>query len=814
MNAILHDIRYMLRQLRKNPGFTAAALITLALCIGANLTIFAVVDSILLRPLPFPHSDQLVILYNTYPKAGKERDLASLNSYFQRRGNIGAFESLSALNPATSVIGESGATERVDISRVTPEFFTTLKVPMAMGRAFTESEMTYQTDHEAILTDSYWREHFNADPNVLGRDIRSDGLTRKVVGVLPPGFRFLSSKAQIFLPLSSEDGERNLAARHYNTIIEIARLKPGFTVAEAQSQIDADNAAHAAEFPMAKEVAATGFRTIVAPLHADHIASVRPILLLLQAGALFLLLIGAVNLVNLLLIRASGRARELAIRQSMGASWRHIVRQVTTETVLLNAIGGLFGLVVGAAGIRFVEALGADQLPLGANIAFDGSLAAFAISGSVFLGLVVAAPIAWFNLRGHLATALHSESRSGTTNRSAQRLRHGFIVAQITLAFILLSGAGLLGLSLKHVMAVAPGFRVDHVLTGEFSLPWNSYHDGQSFLGFTDKLVENASHQPGVSFVGGSIGVPLSGEHGRDALTAVGYNPAPGESLVLHPTYGVFGDYFAAMGIPLRAGRYLTNADNHRPERTCVVDEIFARRYWPQGNAIGQQIYSIPRKLDDSNVYTVVGVVGAVKQSDLAENQTVGVVYFPYIFTFNRSYFLVARTSLPPQLLADTLRKVVRQTDPDIPLTDVSSMESRIDESLITRRSPALLTGIFAIVALLLAAIGTYGVLSYVVTQRHREIGVRMALGALPQQVLAHFLGLGARLLIVGVALGVLGSWASGRAIKSVLFGVGTFQLGVLAATIGVMMLVVLLACFIPARRAAKVDPMVALRYE
>jgi predicted permease len=409
---------------------------------------------------------------------------------------------------------------------------------------------------------------------------------------------------------------------------------------------------------------------------------------------------------------------------------------------------------------------------------------------------------------------MQSESRSDTANRSSQRLRYGFMIAQITLAFVLLSGAGLLGLSLKRAKAISPGFRADHVLTGEFTLPWNGYRDGASFITFTDRLLESASHQPGVSAVGGVTGVPLSGEHGQDAITAVGYNSVSGESIVLHPTYGVFGDYFAAMGIPLRAGRYLNTADNHTMNRTCVVDEIFARRYWPHGSAIGQRIFNIPRAADDSNVFTVVGVVGAVKQSNLTETGNTGTVYFPFLYTSSRNYFLVARTSLPPELLTEALRRIVRQTDPEIALSDQLSMETRIGDSLVTKRSPAVLTGIFAAVALLLAAVGTYGVLSFAVAQRHREIGIRMALGALPQQVLAHFLGLGTKLLLVGVALGMLGALAAERAMKSVLYGVDAFPGGVLAATIAVMVAVVLLACFIPARRAASVDPMVALRYE
>jgi len=814
MQLLYNNLRYALRQMARNLSFTAVALITLALCIGANLAIFAVVDAILLRPLPFPEPDRLVLLYNSYPLAGQPRDLASLTNYFERRGKIAAFSQLASLNEAKAVLGEPGSAERADIGRVSKEFFSTLGVPLAIGRAFTDAEMTYQSDQEAILTDTYWREHFNADPNVLGRSIRTDGLQRKIVGVLPKGFRFLSSKAQIFLPLSSEDSERNLSARHSNTNTEIARLAPGATLAQAQAQIDALNAAQAPEFPLAKEVAGAGFRTIVVQLHADHVAAVRPTVLLLQAGALSLLLIGAINLVNLLLIRFSSRNKELAIRRSMGASRRHVMNQVSTETVLLTLIGGLCGLAVGAAGIRLLARLGADQLPLGATIALDGRVAAVALLGSVIIGILIALPIASSNLLNNLGSTLQSESRSGTTTRSAHRLRHAFIVAQISLAFVLLTGAGLLGLSLKHVMDLPPGFRTDHVIIGQFGLPWKGYHDGPSFLGFTDRLLQLAVQPPGILAVGGASNAPLSGKNNGDVITAVGYSPPPGASVIAHSTYGVFGDYFTAMGIPLRAGRYLNNADNHRSDRLVVVDENFARRYWPSGNAVGQRIVFIPRKPDDSNVYTVVGVVGAVKQKDLTESPGTGTVYFPYIQMFSRDYFLVARTSMAPELLAEPLRRIVRQVDPNIPLNDLRSMEIQIGETLATRRSPALLTGIFAAVALLLAAVGTYGVLSFAVSQRTREIGIRMALGALPRQVLAGILGTGTKLLLIGLALGLVGAVAAGRAIQSVLFGVGGFQIGVFAAAAAVMMLVVLLACYLPARRAAQVDPMEALRCE
>jgi predicted permease len=372
-------------------------------------------------------------------------------------------------------------------------------------------------------------------------------------------------------------------------------------------------------------------------------------------------------------------------------------------------------------------------------------------------------------------------------------------------------------LSLKRVMAVSPGFQSDHILTGQISLSWSSYRSVESFISFADHLMETTIHQPGVSATGMITDVPLNQlrtASETNVLTAVDYKPRPGESLILNNTYGVMGDYFMAMGISLRAGRFLNSADSHSKEQVVVVDEDFARRYWPQGGAVGQRVCYYPPKPDGSNVYTVVGVVGAVKHADLTETTSTGEVYFPFSRYFARNYFVVTRTSFPPETFAETLRKVVRQTDPELPVSDVRSMDARIDDSLVARRSPALLTGIFSAVALLLAAIGTYGVLSFAVAQRRREIGVRMALGALPQQVLTYFLVGGTKLLLAGIALGVVGTWAAGRAMESVLFGVGAFPGGVLAITVAVMVLVVLLACYIPARRAAKVDPMVALRYE
>src|SRR5271155_2663893 len=809
------QLSYAARLFRKTPAFTATALLTLAVCFGANLTIFAVIDSVLLRPLPFPQPDRLMMIFNTHPQAGVERDGSSVTNYYERRGRIPAFSSLSIYRYATEVVGEPGSTEREPTMRVSPDFFSTLGLGPAIGRTFTDEETTSDTDHVAILSDTYWRQRFNADPNVLGKLIRVNSVSRTVIGVLPPSFRFLSSDARVFLPLASEPEARAPSRRHSggNVIQMIARLRPDATLAQAQSELDAQNAALEVDDPQAKMIAEAGFRSVVVPLRADHVAAVRPTLLLLEAGALVLLLIGAVNLVNLLLIRASGRAKELAVRQALGAGWKYLVSEVVVETTLLTFAGGLLGLAVGAGGMQLLRALGADHLPLGSRIVFDARLALVGLVAAIVMGIVFAVPVAWFNLRRHLGNTLQSVSRGGTSGRGAQILRHSFIVAQMALAFILLAGAGLLGLSLQRVMAVSPGFQSDHVLTGQILLTWKDYSEADR-LPFFERLLEKLDQLPGVKYAGVVNNVPFSGNIGKSAATVAGHVRRPGESARGHYSYGVAGDYFRAMGFSLRAGRFLTADDSRRSERVCVVDEDFARYYWPHARAIGQRLWEGSAEGKDAEAFTVVGVVGGVKQAGLTEDEAQGAIYYPYAFRIGDNVLVAVRTSLPPESFALTLQKVVRQIDPDVPASDVRSMDTRIADSLVARRSPALLAGLFSGIALLLTSIGTYGVLSYAVTQRRREIGVRMALGAQPGQIRMQFLALSLRLLVAGTVLGLIGAWQAGRAMRSVLFQVPPLNVAVLAAAACVTAVVCLAACLLPAQRAAQISPMEALAEE
>lgn len=807
------DLRYAARLLRKAPAFTVTALLTLGLCLGANLTIFAVIDAILVRPLPFPKADRLVTVFNTYPKAGVERDGSSITNYYERRGAIPAFSSLSIYRYGTAIVGQPGSTVRDQITRVSPDFFSTLGAGPALGRAFSDAEMTNETDHVVILTDDYWRRHFNADPHVIGRTVWVDSFPKIVIGVLAPGFRFLSSKSQLYLPLSSRAEQRTSLQRHSggNVIQMIARLKPGATLAQAQSQLDAQNAGLERDDPQAKMIADAGFRSLVVSVHADQVAAIRPILLLLEAGVLALLLIGIVNLVNLLLIRASSRLKEVAVRQALGAGGSHIASEALVETSLLTFAGGLLSLAVAAGGIRLVTALGADRLPLGAYIAFDARLGMVALAAAIALGVILAVPIAWFNLRPHPGKALQTESRVGTAGRAAQALRHSFIVAQIALGFVLLAGAGLLGFSLKRAMGVSPGFQPDHTIAGQISLVGNRYPSPTTGLAFADRLIGQLSEQPGVSAVGIANNIPFSGENGKSAATAEGHVLRAGESPRGYYSYGVAGNYFQAMGFSLRAGRFLTAEDSHRKARSCVVDDDFARYNWPNVNPLGERVFQGSQGGSDAEAFTVVGVVGRIKQAGLTDDTAQGAIYYPYIYRPDSNIFVVLRGSIRPQTLKAELESAVRQIDPDLAVNQIQSMNDRISASLIDRRSPALLSSIFSGIALLLIAVGTYGVLSYAVAQRSREIAIRMALGARPEQIQAQFFSLALQLLAGGAVLGLFGAWMTGRAMQSILFHVPAHSFAILAGSAAIIAVIALAACLLPAHRAARISPMQAL---
>lgn len=571
LHLVFRDLRQAVRSLLREKGFTATVLLTLALCLGANVVIFSVVRSVMFRPLPFPNPEQLAVVYNGYPKAGVDHAGASTPNYYERKGAIAAFTEIAVYRGGSAILGEAGSPERISMGQATPSFFRILGVQPQLGRFFTEEENEYGKSDVMVLTDAQWRTRFNADPAAIGRSIRVNNVPVTIIGVLPPKFQFLSSDARFWQPFPSSKEERDPHNRHSNNMEMIARLKPGAGIAEAQAQIDALNARMLADDPYAKLIEGAGFHTVVADLHADHVAQSRTALLLLQAGVLFLLLIGSVNLANLLLIRASSRSRELAIRQALGASRGQIAIQVVTETLVLALAGGLAGLGAGAAGVRALAWLGADKLPLGASIAFDFAVAAAAMAGAIGVGFLLAWPVVWLNAHGNLAPVLNTESRGGTTARGTHRLRHSLIVAQIALAFVLLAGAGLLGLSFERVLAVRPGFQGESVLTGRLSLPWTGYSEDPKRLDFANRVLAELQALPGVKSAALCTTLPFSGDMNNSAVVVEGYVPEPGESVQAHYTYLVDGDYFAAMGIPLKEGRLLNAADSAAKEMSCEI---------------------------------------------------------------------------------------------------------------------------------------------------------------------------------------------------------------------------------------------------
>jgi predicted permease len=813
LDSVSGDLRVALRALRRDRGFTLTALLTFALCLGANVALFAVVNAVLLRPLPFPHPRQLVSVGNCYPKAGVTDPIGvSVPHYLERRAGIAAFADAAAFQDSGETIGDSGSPDRIDTMNVTPSFFHVLQAEAAIGRTFTDEEGKSGQSNVVVLSDALWRSKFAADPQVIRRTVRlSGGRMCAIVGVMPPDFHFLNTKAALWTPLTFTDEQRKPQNRHSNNMRMIARLQPGVSVATAQAQVDALNQSALATDPYAGLVIGAGFHTVVRDLHESFVTRMRPVLLLLQAGVLFLLLIGTVNLTNLFLVRASGRTKELSIRQVLGAGRARIVRLLLTESLVVALGGGIAGLAAGWAGLRGFNLLGADQLPRAGDLRIDVTVASVALAAALVVGILLALPALWHTHRENLATTLAVESRGGTTSRATHRLRHGLIVAQFALAFVLLSAAGLLGLSFMRVLAVNPGFAPDQVLSGTIALPGDRYKEGKLRLGFIDRLLHAVQALPGVTAVGVSTSVPFGNSASVNAITVLGHEPKPGESLLAHYTSGVTGDYFTALGIPLQAGRFINADDTDRDDHVCVVDAQFAHKYWPDSSALGHQIINgVPDGKEKP--FTIVGVVGAVKQSDLADAAPKGAVYLPYA-AYDGSILSVTLRTVPSPLAAGpALRAAVLRLDPDLPVTDLQTMHGRIDQSLLSRRSPLLLAAVFAGVALLLAGIGLYGVLAYTVAQRRREIGVRMALGAQPGQIRTQFLGLGARLVLTGAALGMIGSWLTGRAMDNLLFGVGAINAGVLAATAGLLMAIALLACLLPAARAARVPPMEALR--
>ncbi len=807
----LSALRSTFRRLSQQRGFTLTCLLTLGLCIGANIAIFAVVDAIVLRPLPFPNEDRLITVRNAYPGAGVDKSSASLPNYYERKEAIEGFESVSIIQGGSAIVGEAGLPARIQRDRISFEFFETLGVPLLMGRAFTEDEMQSGNGGVTILTHPFWLSYFNGDPNILDKTFQSNGRTLQIVGVLPSGFQYLSSQAKFFVPITSNPESRQAGNRHSNNYSFIGRLKDGVSLSVAQAQIDAFNATLMESDPVAHLLKDVGFHSIVDSLREDHISRVKPTLLMLQGGALCLLLIGCVNLANLFLVRATSRSKEIAVRRAIGAMRRHIAWESLYESLSIALFGCILGIGVGIVGIQLLGTIGASELPLGGTIALDSRVILTSLLGAAAVGVALAIPIVWYYLHGSLVTALQAESRSGTSSRGAQRVRHGFIIIQIALSLVLLSGSGMLGLSLKQAMEVSIGFNSDHLITGKISLPGAQYPDKEKRLSFLNQLIPAIETLPGISQVAINTNLPFSGNISDNAVSVEGIVNDSENVIRTHFNAGVQGDYFKMMEIPLKEGRLLGNADYQKANRVCVIDEEFKAHYWPDDESpIGRRIAS-DVKLTDENAYTIVGVVGSVKREEDDRQSNLGSVYFPFRHRASNSFSLVARATMDPIALAPAIRKTLLNLDPGLPIDDLKTMEERIDDSLVSKRSPAILSVIFAGVALLLTAIGVYGALAYSVAQRTREIGVRVALGARPQQISNQFMKQGMRLLALGLSIGSIGVFAMGRAIKSILFETNPFHIGSILGAALIITLISQIAFYLPSRQATRVSPLEAL---
>jgi predicted permease len=809
------DLRYTVRRLRATPGFTVAVVATLAVCLGANLTIFAAVHSILLRPLPFPEPDRLVTIYNTYPLAKVMDDGASIANYYERRGRVAAFSSVSLYRDDAVIVGDPGSSEREFVMRVSPEFFTTVGIRPAFGREFTEDETVYGSDRAVILSDTYWKQQYSGDRGVIGRSMRINGTAFTIVGVLPGSFRFLSSRARLFLPLASGQDDRLSSRRHSGSSSHmVARLAAGVTLRDAQAQLDAHDALVERDDPKRQMMADAGYRSLVVSLHGRHVESIRPALLLLQAGALTLLLIGLVNVGNLFLVRAGARTRELAVRRAIGARPSHIVGSVLAETLVLSTVGAGLGLVLASGGVALLGRLGANRLPLGTQITLDGMTMMMGTAAAVAIAFVLGTFIAVQHLRNQAGDALRADTRGGTASPRAQRTRQAVLVAQVALSFALLSSAAMLASGVRALMRVAPGFEAGQLLTAQISLPPSRYRNDAAVQSFLARLHLELGRVPGMATVGVATNIPLSGSTVKAGATIAGRPVAPGQPPRGVYFYAVAGDYFATMRIPLRDGRYLSASETGLAARVCVVDEAFARRNWPQGGAVGQRLFLGGSEGPPEDAFTIIGVVGTVKQASLAESEAIGAVYFPYSGRFDRSIYVVGRATVPPESLIPALRSVVRGLDPELPINNARSMDTRVSDSLVVHRSPAIFAALFSGIALLLCGLGTYGVASYAVAQRRREIGIRMALGARPEHVRSHILMPGLRVLALGLTAGVAGAWAASRWLASALEGLPPAPIGSLTMAAAVMSVVCVVACLLPARRAMRISPVEAITGE
>ena len=808
MEWLVTDLRYGLRRLRRSPGFALVVILTLALGIGANTVIFSVVDSVLLRPMPYPDAGRLVTILHRYPELNLNAPV-NAPGFRSYRDDTHSFSGVAVEASWGANLTGLGDPLRVSAVRVSEGYFETLGVPAALGRTFTPEEDVRGANFVVVLSDALWKRQFGGDPGILGKVVNLNSDPYEVIGVMPPSFKApFQRDAELWVPLALT--EANYAS--FNEYLGlVARLGPGTTLASAREEMagvaERYKADHADSY-------SPKWTLPVRTLRDWNTRSIRTALLVLLGAVGFVLLIACANVANLLLVRATSRSREAAVRLALGARRWHLARQLLTESVLLSLAGGVAGTALALAGIRAMSSLIDTDRLLGQSIVLDRTVFGFTALLAIVTGIVFGLAPALQASRGGVRAAMESGGRGGMGDRSAHRLRGGLVVAEFGLALTLLAGAGLLIKSFARVRDVNPGFTADHVLTFGLTLPATAYPDDASRRSFFDAVLQRIAQAPGVTSAGSTSVLPFGGSWSTSSFTVEGYTPAEGEPSPWGDIRIVSDGYAETMRIPLVAGRFFDARDRVDSRNVAVVDEELVRRYWPKQDPVGRRITFDDPTSADAQWIDVIGVVGHTAHEGLDADARVQ-VYLSYRQApgVNGSSFVV-RTRGEPLAAASAVTAAVHEMDPALPLARVTTMDRLIDQSVGQRRLAVLLLTAFAVIGLLLAATGIYGVMSQMVNQRAKEMGLRMALGAGVTSVLGLVLRKGLVLAGFGVGLGVLGSLGLTRLLDSQLYNVNATDpvtfIGVTVLLVGVG----LVACVLPASRAARLDPVTTLRQE
>ena len=810
----MNDLKYALRSLLKSPGFAVIAIATLALCIGANSAIFSVVHAILLKPYPWPESEKLVYVYNTYPLMGLPNAGVSIPDYLDRRAGVAGFADTAMFTNRNYNLASDGEPEHIVGLRATPSLFTTLQTGAALGRVFTEAEARPGSDHVIVLSHTLWKNRFGANPNLIGQTIRLNTESYTVLGVMPEHFYFPTPRTQAWVPFAFTPAEMTDEERGNEYSSSIARLKPGATHASIQRDLDAIQARNAERLTDSREFYKTsGFGGKVQGFLEQNVANIRGMLWLVQAGVAAALLIGCANVASLLLARAVARERELAIRAALGAGRARLMRLLLIESLLLFLLGGAGGLLVAWWSLDALGSLGLSTLPRAFGVQLDLSVFAFTLGCALLTGLVFGALPAWSAARSDAAAALKEAGTRGSAGRRTTSLRAALVVGEIALAVMLLSTAGLLVRSFGKLQAENPGFAPGGVITARLTLPEAKYDQPAKRIAFADAALARLRALPGVTAAGLTDVLPFTGNNSSgsyqmpDLVLPAGAPTPHGQQRTVDP------GYFRTMGMTLLRGRLFTAADTETTQKVVIIDRVLADRYWPGQDPLGKRI-SRGGTDDNATMWTIVGVVAPVKVQGLDENVTKETLYYPFTQTTRTNLILVVKTAGDPTALAASVREAVRSADPEQPVFDVRTMQQRMDEVAQSRRAPMLLLALFSGVALLLAVLGVYGVLAFSVAQRTAEFGVRLALGASPADLARLVLRDGARLVAIGIGAGLAGYLALSSIVGTLLYGIAATDPLTLALAPLVLALAALAACLVPVRHAVRVNPLEALRAE